>query len=754
MLIPNPNFQTRNARPPAYGVARRGSVALPGRAGVGLGDIVQALRRRAWLCLTAAVVMAAIGFTIGKLRTPAYTAEGLMVIETSRLNIPELQTIQSERAADPWGGRSQAQVLTSRAVIEAVVRKLQLDQLPEFNPNLQPSLPERLAALPWMPVQLTELLQGLGQREPLPDEVVNARIIEQVGKGLSAQSEVQSYTIKLRFVGQDPVLASNIVNAAMTAYVTDQIGAKRDATSVAGRELKARLDAIDADLQRTRDEIRALESKETLVETGGTGTLSAQELLALRKDLRDAENARAATQSDLDQIASAMSAGRYNVLNDDLVTARLRSLWEAEAEMQRSIAETSSQYGAKHPRMVSLQRELARLRSEIEREVVGIRRDLERRIGSVRTREASLRTQIGRAEGQAASSAAGRASLSQLKTEAESKQTLYNLYRQRYEQTVANVDMFQPDARIVSAAAPPLDPSSVSATLQGAIGGFLGLLVSGAFVVMRRFNHDGIDSMDDAEQISGLPALGSIPAVSNRLWAPANLAEDVVSSPYAAAAETIRGIILRMQTADEKGEHPKVLLFTSAQPGDGKSSTAAATARIAAQDGLRCLLIEADFRRPTLSQLLRVRAPEIMLNDYLAGTHALDEAIVEDGRSGAHVLLSSPVSDITRRYLEQPRLEELVLWARAAYDLVIIDSPPVLRVFDPLVLSRLADATVLVISWRGVSRESVRTAIQRLDDVGARILGVVLSRLGAESSTDQYYGGYESKRSSRSGWKL
>jgi uncharacterized protein involved in exopolysaccharide biosynthesis len=120
--------------------------------------LIQGLRERFWLILVVVVLMAGIGFAAGKLLPRSYTADGLMVIETQRVDIPGFQTIRSERTVEPWGGRSEAQVITSRAMVARTVEALGLYRHPEFNPRLRPSLFEQVSSVPWLPEPLRELL--------------------------------------------------------------------------------------------------------------------------------------------------------------------------------------------------------------------------------------------------------------------------------------------------------------------------------------------------------------------------------------------------------------------------------------------------------------------------------------------------------------------------------------------------------------------------------------------------------------------
>jgi capsular exopolysaccharide synthesis family protein len=741
MLIPNPAFRPRPVDPEmsALPAAPQPRPAPPRRpTGLDFGEVLALLRRALPWCLLGGIALGAAGAWFGTLLPRAWTAEGLLTIDTQRVAIPEFQTVSSERTVEPWGARSEAKVLTSRAMVEAAVRASGLDRHPAFAPR--PPLVARLAKLPGLPASLAAWLDEFDPAREVAPETGPGELVERVQRRLKVVAETQSYAIEVSFTAPDPVLAADFVNALMRAYVTDQIAGKREATLQANLQLRRRADELYADLQGTRARLRALEASGRSVEAGAGGSVTAQALVALRAERRELDAQRAAIQSDLDQIAGAAQAGRYNVLNEALVTPRLRTLWESEAGLQRQLADSAVQFGPRHPRMVALQRELGQLREQIQGEVVGVRRDLERRLASLRARASGLDEQIRAAEREAAASAAGRAGATELAAEAESKQKLYDLYRQRYEQTLASLEAYGPDARIVSEAAVPTRPSSPGPTLLGAVGSAIGVLGTLGLAFARQRLDQRVGTVDDAVEATGLPALGGIRTIRRGLRRRTSLPDLVVERPAGDVAETVRALLARLQPAGV-GRVPRILAVTSPLPGDGKSSLVAAAARVAAADGLRVLAIDGDLRRPTLAGLIGA-ARFVPLDAFLAGAATLDELVVQDGRSSAEFVLARPLRQVTRALLEGRPMANLLALARSRYDLVLLDTPPVMRVVDPLVLGRQADGTVVTVAARGADRATVRATIARLEDAGCAVLGLVVSRVGNRQDRPYVYGGY------------
>lgn len=725
--------------PPAW---RPGTYpAAPGfGAGVDLRDIVALIRRNLlWIGL-AVLLGGALGVGIGKLLPKRYQAEGLLVIDTRELTIPEFQSIRSSRTVEPWGGRSEARVLASRELVAAVAAKLDLLHDPSFNPTLRANPVGRwVAQAPWLPDTLRERLR----EEPDFGPEIQAEIVHRILADLAASSEERSYAITVRYTGLDPVTSARLINELMELYLQRDVEAKRRTVAQARVQLKQRLDELHADLEATRGKIRALEGSGGALEANGA-TITAQQVAAVALERRQIGDERARVEADLRQLEAGLESNRISVINEKLVTPRLEALWQTEAALQRTQAESAITFGLKHPRMAALQSELTRVRTEIRGEVTAIQGGLRQRRATLAAREAELARQHRDAELVAAASAEGRTMLAQLEAEATSKQALYDLYRNRYEQTLANAELFSPDARIVSYAEPPTKPATPSAKLRGLIGGAIGLLASLGLIVGRRWLHDGIDTLDDAQQICGVTPLGGIPRVGG--WGRRTKVTDLVlREPQSAVAATIRGILYRI-TFGQATTPLKVVMVTSPLPQDGKSSLVAAMVRIGARDGLRCLAIDCDLYRPSLARMIGV-TPPLYLNDPSARHAALEDLRVVDAASGAHFILARPSSGpIDPLPVKATHLLRLVNDAQHQYDLVVIDTPPLLAVVDPMVLSRAVDAAVLVLPWRTVSRKLVHEAMQRLADFACPLVGVVLSRVAGRAHASYAYLGYETRR--------
>jgi Mrp family chromosome partitioning ATPase len=277
--------------------------------------------------------------------------------------------------------------------------------------------------------------------------------------------------------------------------------------------------------------------------------------------------------------------------------------------------------------------------------------------------------------------------------------------------------------------------------LRALIGSLIGLVASIGLIVWRRWLRNGVETSAEAQDVCGVMSLGSIPKVGS-WWRRVSVADHVLAEPDGIVAERIRNVLYGVRFSHVR-PRLKVVMVTSPLSQDGKSTLVAAMARVGAREGLRCLAVDCDFYRPSLARMIKV-TPNVYLNEPQARTAKLADLVVADPASGAHFILAEPSSGRSDPLsLEGTPLGRIIEDARDIYDLVIIDTPPVLKVIDPLVLSQSADGTVLVLPYRTVSRKVIREVMQRLAVFTCPVIGVVLSRVEGQSFRSYGYRRYD-----------
>jgi len=291
------------------------------------------------------------------------------------------------------------------------------------------------------------------------------------------------------------------------------------------------------------------------------------------------------------------------------------------------------------------------------------------------------------------------------------------------------------DGRIVSPAVPPVDPSAPRTMIFVAFGAIASLMAACGAVLGREQLRKGFGSLGEISVTTGLPGIAAMPEV-RRQGSPVDF---ILNNPTSEMAETIRGIRARLKLSG--GDRPvKVVLVTSAMPQEGKTSFAASFARLSARDGQNVLLIEGDLRRPKIGPLFGGDQWRPW-QDALGSSESIDHFVGTDPQSGLHFLAAREEVDSRLDLFESPMFRNLIRAAGRIYDFVIIDSPPVLHVSDPLVLAQHADAILLIVRANRTPRSVVSEAIARLTVTGKPI-GIIGSRMSSPIAADGIYVGY------------
>lgn len=733
--------------PEGWMPSHSGVAPLKAEAALSLAQTLFVLWRRRGVILATVGLLVVVAVVAAKLLPPKYVAEGLLTIDTRQVTIPELQNAISGPLVDAAIGRTEARVLASRGLAERVARKLRLENDPEFNPTLsgadQPGL---LAALDVVtPLRDWLIEQELLPRRPVVDRAVAdpawEMVLDRLQDQLNIRNDERSYALAVGFQGRNPETAAAIVNAIMEMYVAEQVAVKSKATHDANAWLTERLQELRHEVDEADRRMQEYLTSNALLQTRA-GTVGAQQLNELNTQLTLARAARTQAEATLDRVRAAVrtqgsAAGASEVLASPLI----QNLRGKEAEVMQGLALLSQRLGDRHPQRIALADQLADLRRKIGAEVDRVAGALAGEVESARAKEKALTARLIELQATAGEQAQGEIILNQLQKEADAKRTVYATFLGRVEQTAQMGNIQPADSRIITRAEVPATPSSprlIIFVLLAVIGG--GLAGVGLALAVE-WHDDRFRSLEDITTLTGLLGLGAVPALRGRRTpAEGSLIHYVMDNPNSPVAETIRGIRVRLKGTGHPNP-PKVVLVTSAEAGEGKSSFATALGRLSARDGGKILLIEGDLRRPNLFRMLNCpQGPA--LDDVLAGTADWNKAMIRDPDSGLYCLPARGGSANPQHLLESAGLKDLLTEVAKAFDLVIIDSPPVMRVADPILLAGVADAVIMVVSWKRIRRKAVIEAIGRLESAGRMVSGVVLSRVRGPMPQEYVYGGY------------
>jgi succinoglycan biosynthesis transport protein ExoP len=408
---------------------------------------------------------------------------------------------------------------------------------------------------------------------------------------------------------------------------------------------------------------------------------------------------------------------------------------ENEAALEAREGEMTEKYGRLHPAMMQLRAEKQRLEQKVRVEINKIAQGLENELSVARDREAALKRDVEGVKDEASRQNMASVGLRLLQREVEANKLELDKFLSAFMQSNAWEDIRAQlrDVEIISPAAVPEHPSFPPRTTLIMIA-FFGSTVVGALLAFGvEYLDRGFRSAVQIEMMSGLPVLAQVPVVTRNRKA-ASYGVEFPDSTYAAAICSIYSRLSLMHDS----RPPQVVLVTSAGVGEGKSTTSLSLARQAAQAGLRVILIEADFRRPSIGRLSGVGSAS-GLGELLAGAAKREEVTKRDARSTADIIIAGGAApDLA---FSDPRwVKQLLDELRASYDLILIDSMPIFGIADANIFSAVVDATLMIVQWGSTPRSIFLYSIEKIAQSGGRIDGVVISKIDVKRHAVYDYG--------------
>jgi succinoglycan biosynthesis transport protein ExoP len=701
---------------------------------IDLRGALNLVKRRRSLIVSTAAVLTVAGSAFILVLTPRYSAEATIIIDGRKTQVIDLQAVVSGLPTNEASTiRNEIEVLQSTKLAQKVASKLNLSTYAEFNPVLRPEpMLSRAKLVALIPNSWWQYLPSRFTAHPIEDDQApgsETDVVQELLDHVKVSNDGRSHAIKLRAESENPKLAAAIANTYAQTYLLEQLEAKYEATDRATKWLDERSSELR---EKVRERERAVQTYRAINQLEGFKgvTMTGQQLSELNTQLVIASADRAQKESVLREVqgmlrSSAGAAAAAPVLNSALI----QKLAEQESDLRRKEVELGHKYGPAHPAMIEIRAQLGDIRKKIQEEVSKIVRSVEADVNAARSRETTLRNNLQQLGKTNATQASAAVQLKELEREAESTRLLYENFLARFKETAAQQDIQEPDGRIIAEASIPKLPSFPRAPLMILITA-LGSVVIGVLIAMAREELDSaLRSADDVERATGLSVLGLIPDLGRG----EQLHTLVLSQPTSPAAETVRGVRTALRFAvgarSEAGRTGgQVIVVTSSVPEEGKTQFALALARSAAKAGSRVLLIDCDARRPSASQALALPRRQGLVA-LLSKTASVEEAVARDEESGMDVIRIERTNINPQDVFESDFMQSFLATVRREYDLVVLDTPPVMAVSDAVGLANLADSTLFLVRWEKTPRRVAMNALKQLRDSGAPIAGAVLSRV-------------------------
>lgn len=693
---------------------------------IDLRNIVSILRRRFRLILLSVGLILAAAFLYLAQATPLFTARALVFVETAQSNL-----LQS----GPEGGmnatlassiiESEVEVMRSDAVLMALVAEAGLMQDAEFGPRLSLTDKVRQAV-------------GLSGAEPTGDQLLNSTL-GRLRNAVTVRRRGLTNIVEVSVTSESPARAAEIANQLVEVYIQRQIASRSAGYLEATAVLSRQLDAAEAALARSDQALADFidTNLEDLERESGSAAVA-----RLRARLEELNQSRLTVQTRAEESALALEQGDWSTLASRLSEEGLGALESQRQALARRLGEVEAGSADALDLRLSLQNVERQLEqtgrialASLQEDSIALQRDAEQVRDTIRRELIS---------GDLTSETLSR--IFGLQQEAAIAQRQYNtlLTRIRELETLAMVQIA--DARMVSAAIPPNRKSFPNTRLVLAAAFVLSLGIGIGLAFLSEFYLGGLNSSTQLANVTRSRVGAVVPRISqgSDQLSVADIIIDAPMSQFPEAMRRLRANIDRFSPKPSRGT--PVIMVTSALPAEGKSVLALSLARTYAAAGKRTLLIDADMRKPSTHKLTGVELSS-GLYEFLVSGHE-DESAADcydfDPRSDVGIIFGRERSgQPTDQLVQSEAFRAVIEDGCRRFDVVIIDTPPVIPVVDARYIAMQCDCAVFCVRAGETSQSDVRYAFDQLVDYmpeNSTILSVLNFHVGQES--DSRYSGY------------
>ncbi|HST23538.1 MAG TPA: polysaccharide biosynthesis tyrosine autokinase [Blastocatellia bacterium] len=671
--------------------------------------------------------------------------------------------------------KTKIRLLQSRPLLEDVVVNLKLDQNSQFlDVTTRKSFWEAFRSIaskfrkqeqtqePQV-VSETPVAQSNGEGTRSREE--SARLspyVDVLASNLSAEPLTDTRMILISFSHTDPVLAADVVDNIAQVFIqrsfenrTERFTSTSDWLDKSTRELQAKV-------QQAEQALADYSNRHNIYSLEGKDNLAIEKLTRLHSEATRAETERMLKQSLYEQV----KAGNADKIPDTFTDTKIGDLQRKLGDLKISLAQLLSTYGPKNPNVITVKDQI----TAIEEQINDSRKSLDGRLKADYERalrdESSFKAALEQAKAEAAQQNQAAIQYSILKQDVETNKQMYQDFLNKSNQAKIQKAEQQNPMKMIDPPQVPVAPVGPNRLRTITIGFLLSLVAGIGLVFVLEYLDNTVKTVEDIARYTQLPALSIIPAMSGRkarvlsssngrkrdaeglqitssngLQTERLMALDGRSS-IAEAYRVLRTSVL-LSSVDKP---PKTILVTSGQPGEGKTTTAVNTAISLAQLGSSVLIIDCDLRRPSAHKLFGVEQPQ-GLSTYLSRNVKLVDVMQKLPIPNLWILPCGPIPPNPAEMISSARMKEMIRVLGESFDHIIIDSPPLLKVTDPVILSTLVDGVILVVHGGKSTRDIVRRTRQELSQAGAKIFGVVLNNVDVgQAGDDEYYSSYSDYR--------
>jgi polysaccharide biosynthesis transport protein len=695
-------------------------------------DYWHVIMKRRWAVLTCLLVI----FTTVAIGTfkenPVYAGRILIEINPEEPQVLSFQQIA--QAGQLWDLQSyretQYRILKSRSLAERVVRDLRLYQYSEFYQShdyfgLVTKNPEKIPS-------------ASDPNPPDPNSSAYRNSVANFMTAMAVSPIERSNLVEVSFYSHNAALAARIANQLGEDYIDQNLQVRWNEALKASEWLSGRLVELKAKLKKSQDALQEYAAKNSILFIQNAVNAQAQSMANARLEQLEEEYTKAqADRAQKEALYSLVQAGRVQDLPGVLDNRLIQTLEGNLSDLKRQYSELTATVKPGYPKAMALKQQIDTLQANINHQKEALTLNIRQEYEAAKARETYLSQIINQQESLVNVVSQKTIQYSILKRDVDTNQSLYDGVLQRMKEAQVSAGLNASNIMVVDPAQVPKGPAKPRVMLNLALGFILGLSVGIGLAFLQEYLDNTLKTPDEVESLLRLPSLGLIPSIPlngssksseaglTTLGGNSNGSYGLALQNNPIAVEAFRS--LRTSILLSANPVPKVLLVTSALPGEGKTTTTVNLGATLASLGSKVVIVDCDMRRPACHRAAGVKnSPGFV--QCLTGRVQLSDAILPvNGVPNLSIIPCGPIPPNPAEVLSSPLTLEMLRKLREDFEYVIVDSPPILSVADSRILATITDAVVLVTRAYETPYEIVRRARALLYGAGARILGVALN---------------------------
>lgn len=690
--------------------------------GFSLHDYIRILIKRKWLILSVVGASIVVGTVTTLMKTPLYTSTIRMQIDPNTAKIVEAGNVNPVEGPNADFMRTQFELLNGRTMAERVASTLKLGDDPSFFQPRDFSITRAVMKIVG--------LAGDSSAKQAP----NRANLEGAAAGIILGNRVVRPVMGSRLVDIDysdpnPGRAQKIASAYADVFVASNLDKRFQANSYAKVFLEDQLKTLKLRLEQSERAMLDFGQKVEIVSTNDKSSIAETNLSNANIALGALVSERIKNEQLWKQLDQATAINLPQLLSNGLIDGLRQKRNALETEYQEKLETFKPSY----PAMMQISNQIAEIDRQLATELKTLKASYKAAYESALNQETEMRRRVEGLKADVLDLQKRSIEYNILKREADTNRSLYDGLLQRYKEVDVAGGVGANNIFIVDKATLPGGPSSPNLSRTLLMSLLFGLGAALGLALFLEHLDDTVRSPEDAERISGLVTLGIIPKIAF-----GKTTETELNDPRSHTSEAYRSLCTSLQLSTESGL-PKTLLVSSAGPGEGKSTTALTVARHFAKVGLKVLLIDGDMRKPTLHEKMKLDNTT-GLSNYLTGACEPPELVQQTDIANLAFMSAGPLPPNAADLLGTSRLLSLLSIGSEVFDLIVVDSPPVMGLADAPLLSSAVAATMFIVSTGQVRTRLIRAAVKRLQFSRACLIGTVITKFDVQHSYGYGYG--------------